>query len=367
MKHYFLGLAASRRGSIRQLFTCARGRDCLVLEKYLTEKYGGAFGLTVKNGRSALAIALKTNFSKGDKIIINGFTCYAVVEAVKSAGLEPVFADISRKDLNFTAETLEKAWQEDPEKIKGVVIQNSFGNPVDIRAILKFAQLHRLKIIEDMAHCVGVKYANGYEAGTVGSAAAFSFGKDKSIDTISGGAVVLKRPVAKPNLSPRLSDSLRARYYPLFGAICRKLSYIHLNGAFMSFLLKIHWVEKSADNKLEMNRRLAPFEAKLALRQFRQIEKGERKPGVKRKFYLVKNRDEVLAKLREAGYFFDGFWYEKPVSPERYYKKVHFPEDKCPVAVEVAEQIINFPTFYSEKDLELAEKIVKPYLIGGKK
>lgn len=363
MKHYFLGLAASRRGSFRQMFTHARGHDCIVLEKYLADRYRGAQALTVKNGRSALAIALKTNFNKGDKVIINGFTCYAVVEAVNAAGLEPVYADISRKDLNFTIETLKKAYKEDPEKIKGIVIQNSFGNPVDIKEILKFAQIHRLKIIEDMAHCVGVKYDNGYEAGMIGSAAAFSFGKDKSIDTISGGAVVLKRPVPKPRLRPRLSDSLRARWYPIFGAICRRLSYVHLNGAFMSFLLKVHWVEKSADSKLEMDRRIAPFEAKIALWKFR----NQKESGVKRKFYLVRNRDEVLRRLKEAGYFFDGFWYEKPVSPERYYKKVHFPEDKCPVAVEVAKQIINFPTFYDKKDLELAEKIIKPYLVKDKK
>ena len=364
MKHYFLGLAAgNKRGIIKQLFTHARGHDVLMLEKYLSEKYGGAEAIATKNGRSGLAIALKTNFNKGDKIIINGFTCYAVVEAVKAAGMEPVFADISRKDLNFTIETVEKAWKEDPKNIKGIIIQNSFGNPVDIKAILKFARLHDLRIIEDMAHCVGVKYANGHEAGTVGSAAVFSFGKDKSIDTVSGGAVVLKRPVQKPHLRAHYPDSLRARFYPLLGAICRVLSYVHLNGAFMALLLKLHWVEKSADNKLDTKRKIAPFEAKVALWRFKNLKT----PGVNRKFYLVRNRDEVLKKLHEFGYYFDGFWYEKPVSPERYYKKVNFPEDKCPVAVEVASQIINFPTFYKKKDLALAEKIIKPYLVGDKK
>ena len=70
--------------------------------------------------------------------------------------------------------------------------------------------------------------------------------------------------------------------------------------------------------------------------------------------------------MQEKGYYFGGFWYEKPVSPERYYKKVHFPEDECPIATEVAAKIINFPTYYSKKDLELARKIIAEYMEGEK-
>ena len=69
----------------------------------------------------------------------------------------------------------------------------------------------------------------------------------------------------------------------------------------------------------------------------------------------------MLKKLQKHGYYFGGFWYEKPVSPERYYKKVHFPEKECPVAVEVSEKIINFPTFYNKKYLSEAKKIVAGY------
>ena len=67
--------------------------------------------------------------------------------------------------------------------------------------------------------------------------------------------------------------------------------------------------------------------------------------------------------LKKSGFYFDGFWYEKPVSPERYYSKVNFPEVECPVATEVAAQIINFPTYYKKSELEKAVKNIKPYLI----
>lgn len=366
MKHYFLGMAANYRGRIlAHTFTVGREKDRGTLQRFLAQKYSGEAILT-KNGRSALALALRAYFEPGDEVIVNGFTCYAVYEAIKAAKLVPVWADINVKNLNFDNETLNKVLD---TNVKGVIIQNSLGNPVDIAAIEKFAKKHNLTIIEDLAHCVGVKYADGREAGTIGAAAALSFGKDKSIDTISGGAVILRDPckntIEAPSKLPKISNTLRARFYPLFGAISRGLSCVHLGGILMRGLVKIHWVEKSADNKLDLERKIAKFEAKLALKQLKRLKKSGEKPL--REFYLVHNRAEVLKKLQDKGFYFGGFWYEKPVSPERYYKKVHFPEGQCPVATEVAEKIINFPTYYDEEDLAPARKIVTEYIEEGKR
>lgn len=399
MKHYFLGMAANYKGQLwAHTFAIGRERDRGALQRFLTQKYDGQ-AILAKNGRSALALALKAYFEPGDAVIVNGFTCYAVYEAVKAAKLIPIWADINKDNLNFDAHVLEDLISDssrlarsgpslraelrshrsplvadglEPSEtqvpVKGVIIQNSLGNPVDIVSIEKFAKQHNLTIIEDLAHCAGVKYPDGREAGTVGAAAALSFGKDKSVDTISGGAVVLrdscKAVIKAPSKLPKISDTLRARFYPLFGAIARGLSHIKLGGAFMRCLVKIHWVEKSADNKLDLERKIAKFEAKLALKQLKNLKKSGEPPL--REFYLVRDRGEVLKKLQEKGYYFGGFWYEKPVSPERYYKKVHFPEDKCPVATEVAAKIINFPTYYSKKDLEPAHKIIAEYMEGEK-
>ena len=388
MKHYFLGMAANYSGGkwLRHLFAVGRKKDYDELAEFLGKKYDGE-AVLCKNGRSALALALKAYFRPGDEVLVNGFTCYAVYEAVKAAKLKPVFVDISKKDLNFTREALAAACPSDTLRaaqakssrsaehiaakaplvnnpkstIRGIIIQNTLGNPVDMVAIEKFAKENGLLIIEDLAHSAGIRYQDGREAGTVGVATVLSFGKDKSIDTISGGAVVFRGELlskASPNKPPRVRDHLRARFYPMFGAMCRTLSYVHLGGALMRLLVKIRFVEKSADNKLDLERRMSKFEAKLALEQ---IKKLKNKPL--RKFYLVDDREKALKELRKAGYFFDGFWYEKPVSPERYYKKVHFPEEECPNAVFVSEHIINFPNFYSREELATARKIIEKYLI----
>jgi dTDP-4-amino-4,6-dideoxygalactose transaminase len=383
MKHYFLGAAANYKKVWRHVFARGSEKDASELTSYLSEKYRGETILT-KNGRSALSLALRTYFKPGDKVMVNGFTCYAVVEALEAAGIVPVYVDISAKDLNFDVSTLKRAYdrvastnatqnsptaKDEGEKTnalpKGIIIQNSLGNPVDIVAIEKFATERKMLIIEDLAHSAGIKYPDGREAGTVGAAVAFSFGKEKSIDTISGGAVVLRDAIYKvngahvnlPQNKARTSDNLRARFYPLFGKIYRGLSYVRLNGAFMRMLLAMHWVEKSADNRLDMTRKIANFEAKLALEQFRELDK--KGGGPLRTFYLLDNRADVLSLLKESGYFFDGFWYERPVSPERYYARVRFPEMECPMAVAVSQRIINIPTYYSKSELAQAERIVR--------
>ncbi|MBQ3436586.1 DegT/DnrJ/EryC1/StrS aminotransferase family protein [Candidatus Saccharibacteria bacterium] len=366
MKHYFLGMAQEYCGGewFNHLISVGRKKDLSALRNFLTKKYQGK-AMLCKNGRSALALALKAYFEPGDAVIVNGFTCYAVYEAVKAAGLTPVFADISKEDLNFDADTIEKAMN---DKVKGIIVQNTLGNPVDIEEIEEFAKEHGLMIVEDLAHSAGVRYFDDREAGTVGVATALSFGKEKSIDTVSGGAVIFREAplheIKAPSKAPKPSDYLRAKFYPMFGALCRSLTYIGVGGALMRCLVKIHWVERSADNKLDLKRRCNKFEAKLALKQLTRLRKnGE---GPIRDFYFVHDRAELLKKLQAKGYYFGGFWYEKPVSPERYYKKVHFDEMNCQNACYVAEHIINLPVYYSRRDLTPALKIIKKYLENDK-
>lgn len=363
MRRYYLGLNAGGPGVFSTLFSRGTRRDLRDLSEFLAGKYLGAPMLT-KNGRSALALALKAYFEPGDKIIVNGFTCYAVIEAVRKAGMTPIFADIEPATLNFDQVTLEKLLT-DPVShgVRGIIVQNTLGNPVDMKMVEKIARKYKLVIIEDLAHSAGVKYPDGREAGTVGAATVLSFGKDKSVNAISGGAVVLRetkyQEIEAPSLRPRMSDHLRARFYPLLTAISRGLNHVHLGGGLMRIFLALHFVERTADSRLDFRRRLSKFEAKMALRELRELPTEGRESL--REFLFVSKRKEVLERLRAAGYFFDGLWYEKPVAPERYYKNVQFPEKNCPVAVKVAKKIINLPKYYSEEDLLRAREIIEPY------
>ncbi len=368
-KHYFLGTAARFTKKDRVFMRRGHGKhqDLTNLYNFLHDEYNGGQVIVTINGRSAITAGLKYYLQdylgiKEGEVIINGFTCYAVVQGVKAAGFTPIFADINKKTLNFTLETLTKALT---PKTRALIVQNTLGNMVNIQEIKNFCKKHGLVLIEDLAHCTGRLYTNGKEAGKVGDLTVFSFGKEKTIDVVSGGAVVFRDSKFPPVLTPQKQlsswEKFQIRMYPTIGNIYRILSYIKLNSLFMGLMLKLKWVVKSADAKIDYkNKTLSNFQAKMALVQLKNRQKNNHAPI--REFYLVKERDTVLQKLKKAGYFFDGFWYERPVSPERYYKKVHFPEEKCPIAVEVSQKIINFPTHYKKNELELARHIIKDYL-----
>lgn len=365
---YFLGQASNYRAKdvIKHTFAIASKKWYSILQQYLAKMYHtepkNVF--LMNNGRSALAAALKAFLPENSEVIINGFTCYAVVQAVEKAGMVPVYADINRKTLNFDIKTLEKVLQKHP-KAKALIIQNTLGICVNIKEIEEFAKLHKMIIIEDLAHCAGFKYADGRTVGSVGAAAALSFGKGKSLDAITGGALIVndmskidqKSPLHFGYQTPKLSDSLRARFYPLLASIGRGFSKIHFEKYWYGPLIRMHFIERAVDAKLNFGRRPASWQAKLIMKQLEDIERNGAKPI--RTFRLVNDRAKVLDKLQAVGYNFREVWYDVPVSPVRYYKQVNFDESACPVATEIAAHIVNIPTYYDHAELNRAIKIIE--------
>lgn len=373
----FLSFAAdfSFGRAIRHLFATGTKKHSDQLKDALLERYGGEDVRLYHNGRTALSEAIKSLVPHGSKVIINGLTCYAVPQSVKSAGCEPIYVDINRNDFNFDIDVLTKVVEAD-KNISAIIIQNHLGLPADIVAIEKLAKKYDLIVIEDLAHCAGSHYADGREVGTVGSATALSFGKGKSLDTTEGGALVLRHAKIQQTLKSQkvtnLSTRTRDRIYPILGWKIRKTYRIGLGKAIAALAFKTKMIVRSAEGAINPTIRPTHWQAKLALRQLGKLDevaKHRAKFALSYNFpknasilripFLINNRDEVLKKLRSKGIFLDDSWYEVPVSPKRYYKKADFPEEACPVAVSVADKMINLPLL-PKKQLKFALEIIKP-------
>ncbi len=362
----FLGQAANYRAKdvLRHTFAFGTKKNATLLREHLAKKYRTTSDRVVlmANGRSAIAAALKLSVPAKSEVIINGFTCYAVLQAVEKASCVPVYADINRKTLNFDRAILEKVIAKHPH-VSALIIQNTLGIKVNITEIEEFAKKHHLVIIEDLAHCANMKYADGREVGSVGVAAALSFGKGKSLDCITGGALIVNdQSLSLPkqaNQRPKLAETMRARWYPLLAAIGRGFSRIHLQKYWYGPLIRIHWIERAVDAKLSLSKRPAYWQDKLILRQIKQQESSRVIPI--RTHLFVRNRGELIEKLDQSGYNFREIWYDVPVSPIRYYKKINFPERECPNAVAVSSEIINLPTYYEKSKLHGALQIIKGY------
>jgi len=359
----FLGQASNYRPrqALRHLFAWGTKQDSERLKAKLAKKYDSKVEnvYLYHTGRSALAAAFRAIAPEGSGIVVPGLTCIAVVRAVRAAGCAPVFVDIDPETLQYDWEALDKTLKV-CYNVSTIVAQNTLGLPLDMKKLEQVAHQHDLQIVEDLAHCAGRFYPDGREIGTVGAATALSFGKGKAIDTIAGGALVLRdkahvRPVP-PTKRPRWADRWRERWYPVLGMIMRAGYHVGLGKVFTAVFLKLRWIQKSADAELNLDTRLTHWQAKLACRQLEDLPSTPL-----REYALVQKRDELLKVLKLKGYYLDEIWYDAPVSPVRYAEEAAFPDSECPHTVRVASEIINYPSWYRAEQLKPVKEAVREW------
>lgn len=139
-------------------------------------------------GRVALyAILSAAGIGDGDEVIVPGFTCSVVPQAVIYTGARPVYADIESRYYALDPEQLASRIG---SRVKAIIVQHSYGIPAPMDAILPLARERNLLVIEDCCHALGAKY-KGAEVGTFGDAAFFSSQWSKPVSTGLGGWAVI--------------------------------------------------------------------------------------------------------------------------------------------------------------------------------
>jgi len=162
------------------------GKSIKVLENWLVNFFGVKNVITIDSARSALLVGLRaSNIGVGDEVIVQGFTCIVVINAIKQSGAKPIYVDIDQT-LNLDIPDLNKKIT---NKTKAIIVQHTFGNPANMGDILEICNQKNIKLIEDCAHAFGVEY-EGKKLGTIGDMAILSFGSDKCISCVRGGALI---------------------------------------------------------------------------------------------------------------------------------------------------------------------------------
>ena len=141
--------------------------------------------------RVALHAILKSmGIQKGDEVILQSFTCSQVAAPITRLEAIPVYVDI---DLNTYNIDLDKIEEKITKKTKVIIVQHTYGIPVNMDIICEIAQRHSLMIIEDCCHAFGSKF-NNREVGTFGDAAFYSFGWHKPVVLGMGGVAIVNNP-----------------------------------------------------------------------------------------------------------------------------------------------------------------------------
>ncbi|MEL7447568.1 MAG: DegT/DnrJ/EryC1/StrS family aminotransferase [Pseudomonadota bacterium] len=182
----------------------AIARECLdrpeMVDDAWTARFEARFADVVQTGeavafragRVALSAILDAlDIGPADEVIVPGYTCVVVPNAVLYRGATPVYCDI---ELETYGADLESIRQSLSDRTRAIVVQHLYGLVCrDYEAILSLAAEHGIAVIEDCAHSTGAKF-RGVPVGLHGDAGFFSSEQTKVINTTCGGIAVSRRP-----------------------------------------------------------------------------------------------------------------------------------------------------------------------------
>lgn len=355
------------------------------LSKYLGQKYIHLFD----SGRVSFYFLLKAlDIQKNDEVIIQAFTCSVVPASILWTGATPIFADID-KTYNLDPKDLKNKIT---SKTKAVVIQHTFGTPANIDEIQKICKQNKITLIEDCAHGLGNNY-KGQKLGSFGKASFYSFGRDKVISGIWGGAISTNDPIISKKIEelvknlPERKNSwiFQTLIYPiLMYKIIQTYSFLNL-GKFLHFILRRSKIlsdaitpqEKKGEipivfyknlpspicplilNQLKKINAMIQHRQKLAFFYSQQLEVEYNPNSSYLRFPMQIEKPNELRAFSASKNIILGDWYSTVITPKDIEpSKFGYIYNSCPKAENLTKLIINLPT-NPNISLKEAEKVVK--------
>ncbi len=378
-------------------FRLVRGPAITALEEAFARKVGVSHAVTFSAGRVGLyAILRGLGIGAGDEVLLHVPTHIVVPDAIRYTGATPVFVDCNPSDYNMD---LQHAENQVTPRTKAIVLQHTFGIPVDMDAALALAKRHGLAVVEDCVHALGATYG-GRPVGSLGTAAFFSMEETKVISSMMGGVAVTD----DPHLAAALrsfqatcgwpSTSLAARYVT-------KLVLYHVLGQptiawlfypLISSLRRANWVNIAPTPTTEeeqlglkpngYEQRLSNAQAAMALRQLSRLDSNLKHRRRIAELYRTRlsaqatlplpspkaeptylrfplwAEDRPSAIRRTAGSMAAGLWFTSVLEESETPQHGGYRMNSCPIAESAAGHLINLPTHLrvTERD---AERIVQ--------
>jgi len=351
-------------------------------------------GFLLNAGRNGLYLALKAlDLKPDDEVLCQAFTCVAVPNAIIWAKAKPVFVDTLPNRFNLNLEDLK---QKITPHTKALIVQHTFGLPDDIQAIKTLCKNKNIILIEDCAHALGAKVDN-QPLGSFGDLTMLSFGRDKVISSVFGGALLTNNP----QMAKKLDSLISPLSYPPKTWILKQLlhpilfslivpTYFCFGKYFLWLIKELGLIslpvpEKEKTGQMIIKPAKMPNAlASLALTQLSQLDEFNQhrieiakiystslfQPAINpdaiflRYSLLVKNPDQLiqLAKRRKI---LLGNWYRPLIAPQGVSQALILKASKsCPNALKVSRQAINLPTHPRLKLKQVSRIInfIKPYV-----
>ncbi|MFB2974473.1 DegT/DnrJ/EryC1/StrS family aminotransferase [Aerosakkonema sp. BLCC-F183] len=164
------------------------GKAVAEFETAFANACGVESGVGVACGTDAIALGLQAcGIRPGDEVILPANTFVATLIGVLHAGATPIFVDCDPETALIDLKAAEKAIS---EQTRAIVPVHLYGQMVSPKQLLDLASTHNLVIFEDAAQA-HLAEREGYKAGSIGKAAAFSFYPSKNLGAIGDGGLLV--------------------------------------------------------------------------------------------------------------------------------------------------------------------------------
>jgi len=359
------------------------GSKINIFEEFYRQYINTDYAFSFNGARVALRAILEAmDIGTGDDVILPGYTCVVVPNAILFRKANPVYVDIEKNKYSFSTEQFLKNLT---NKTKAVIIQYTYGIvPDNVEAIIQLARERNIKVIEDCAPALGAEY-KGKKVGTLGDAAIFSTEQTKCISTQFGGIAVTN----DSQIGERLAKIQRSLPFPENNQIRLRLfqfifNYFNWHPSLSSWFKPINskiqsifdlYIQNMNEEELSCIEspkhysRMPNALASLGIRQLKNIdrynehrrtiaeiyngilpsytrilENGCKHTYLRYPVLISADRDFVLNKASADGIPL-GEWFNSVIHPKGVpINKLMYKPGSCPQAEKVADKVINLPT-----------------------
>ncbi|MGD1872158.1 MAG: DegT/DnrJ/EryC1/StrS family aminotransferase [Mastigocoleus sp.] len=166
------------------------GKALTDFESAFSDACGAEYGVGVASGTDAIALGLEAcGIGAGDEVLIPANTFIATLIGVVRTGAKPILVDC---DPQTALIDLKAASNLVTSSTKAIVPVHLYGQMVSPKELLEFAHTHKVIIFEDAAQA-HLASRDGFKAGFIGKAAAFSFYPSKNLGAIGDGGIVVTK------------------------------------------------------------------------------------------------------------------------------------------------------------------------------
>lgn len=267
-------------------------------EKTVAEYLGVDHCIAVTSCTTGLEMACRClGIGPGDEVIVPDYTYPATASAVAITGARPVIVDVDPSTMIMDIEAAAKAIT---PATKAIIPVSLFGNPVPYDALFEMKARHGIYIVEDAACALGAEY-RGEKVGGQADITVFSCHPRKFITTGEGGLVVTNND----NWAKWMESY---KHFGIWASSSRETTSFGMLGTNYKLSDVLAAIGLS---QMEMIEDLSEKRRSLAARYletFSRMDKislpettVEGRHSYQSFCIFIKNRDEVLRRVRERG------------------------------------------------------------------